>query len=330
VQPEIAAALRRLVRERVMTPDQAAPLMREARGELVSVREELRALLYAGVLLVVTGVGLLVKQNLDRIGPATIAIAIGVAALACLGWVARVAEPFSWGERPPSHVAFDYVLLLGIMLAGADLAYVEAKFTPLGDNWPWHLLVVSAFTASLAARFDSRVAWSLGLSTFAAWAGINVRHLLELGGRFLSDPAVLGSWLACGILFVVVAGELRRRDWKAHFAPVTLHLGWLLVLVALANGAVWEWYESPWAVWAAVLLAVSGSLAIRAHQTRRFVLFAMAALGVYVAISAFVVYLVEEVIGDPSGLTLLLWFIISGVAAVAVTLVFQRRIAGDA
>jgi hypothetical protein len=330
VQPEVAAALRRLVRERVMTPEQAAPLLREARGELISVRGELRALLYAGVLLVTSGVGLLVKQNLDRIGPLAIAIALGVSAIACLTWVFRAAAPFSWGERASGHVAFDYVLLLGVLLAGTDLAYIETKFTPLGDDWPWHLLVVALIAGTLAVRFDSRVVWSLALSTFAAWAGINVRHLLALGGRFLGDPSVLVSWVACGALFVMLAGEQRRRGRKAHFAPVTLHLGWLLVLVALANGAVWDWHESPWALWAAVLLGVSGGLGLRAYRTGRFALLAMGMLGGYVAVSAFAVYVIEEMVGDPGGLLLLLWFTISGMAAVALTFLLQRRISGDA
>ena len=44
-----------------------------ASDELVSVRWELRTLLYLGVLLVTAGVGLLVKENFDRIGPVAVA-----------------------------------------------------------------------------------------------------------------------------------------------------------------------------------------------------------------------------------------------------------------
>jgi hypothetical protein len=36
---------------------------------------------------------------------------------------------------------------------------------PLGAGWPWHLLVVAVFYAALALR-DSRVVWSLALTTF--------------------------------------------------------------------------------------------------------------------------------------------------------------------
>ena len=72
-------------------------------------------------------------------------------------------------------VADDDILLLDTMgelndfYAAADLAYVEVRFSPLGAHWPWHLLLVSALYALAALRFDSRVVWSLALSTFLAW-----------------------------------------------------------------------------------------------------------------------------------------------------------------
>ena len=174
---DAAEAIPRLVEAGIVPPDAAPRLLRVARGELVAVHGELRALLYLGVLLAMGGVGLLVEENLDRIGPVAIAAAIGLAAAAALGWVVRVAPPFSWREAPSPHLAFDYVLLLGVLLAAADLAYVEVRFTPLGAHWPWHLLIVAVFTALAAFRFDSRLAFSLALSTFAAWRGVSAAWL---------------------------------------------------------------------------------------------------------------------------------------------------------
>jgi len=100
MDPDVAQAIPELV-ECGILPAAAAPgLLRVARGELVSVHGELRALLYAGVLLVAGAAGLLVEQNLDRIGPAAIAAGLGLAAAAALAWVSRQAPPFSWREAP--------------------------------------------------------------------------------------------------------------------------------------------------------------------------------------------------------------------------------------
>ena len=52
----------------------------------------------------------------------------------------------------------DYVLLLGVLLVGADLAYIETQLRLLGPEWAYHLLVVALHrsrawrTASTPAR----------------------------------------------------------------------------------------------------------------------------------------------------------------------------------
>jgi hypothetical protein len=71
-------------------------------------------------------------------------------------WVIRSAPPFSWGEVESPSVAFDYVLLLGLLLFASDLAYVEAQFTLLGPRWVHHLLVVASVYVVAAYRWDSR------------------------------------------------------------------------------------------------------------------------------------------------------------------------------
>lgn len=284
MNPDVANAIPGLVETGTLPPAKAALFLRVARRELVSIRLELRALLYAGVLLVTGGVGLLVKENLDRIGPAVIAFAIGLAAAAALGWVWRVAPPFSWREVPAPNLAFDYILLLGVLLAAADLAYVEVQFTPLGADWPWHLLIVSILAGAAAVRFDSRVVFSLALATFAAWRGVSAaRFGLDLLER--SDNLVRWNALGCGVLFLLVGVGLKSNFRKAHFEPVAVHLGWLLVLGGLVSGAV---ERRGWELWTLTLLATGAALAAGAFRYRRFPLFAYGVLGGYFALTRFI------------------------------------------
>src|SRR5262245_12047586 len=106
MNPDVAAAVEELERRGILTPAQSALPRRLARGDLLSVRGELGVLLYAGVSLVVAGVGLLVKENLAAIGPLGIALGIGVAAFLSLAWVARTAPRFSWQEAAAPYLAF--------------------------------------------------------------------------------------------------------------------------------------------------------------------------------------------------------------------------------
>src|ERR1700740_2798393 len=116
MNPDVVAAIARLRADNVLSPPQATFFNRVARRHLVSVRLELRLLLYVGVLLLTSGVGVLVVEHQQEIGPLAIAGALGVAAAVCLAWVARHAVPFSWRAVESPNVAFDYILLLGLLL----------------------------------------------------------------------------------------------------------------------------------------------------------------------------------------------------------------------
>ena len=307
MNPDVVRSIEDLRARGVLSESQAALPARVARGEIVSIRAELRAALYAGVLLVTTGAGLLVRQNLEAIGPLGVALGLGLAAAVALGWVARSAPAFSWAEVPSPNLAFDYVLLLGVLLAAADLAYVEVHFTPLGRAWPWHLLIVSLLTAACAFRYDSRVVFSLALGTFAAWRGVSVAYLEPTWWRG-PEPAIRANMIVCGAIFVAAGWILARTNRKAHFEPVAAYLGWLLVLGALASGTFDGITDtSTLLAHAGALSLVGAILAAWSLTRRRFVTFALGVVGAYVGVSGLVVHTV----GYGSDVVVLAWFTLS-------------------
>ena len=279
--PEVAEAVSALRAAGVLTAAEANRPGRVARGELVSVRAELRAALYLGVLLLVSGVGLFLKANVDRIGPSAIAGAVGLAAGSCLAWAWRKAAPPSWGEAASTHAAFDYILLLGALLAAADLAWVEAQTRLLGPAWPLHLLAVAIFYLVLAVRFDSRMLLSLALASFAAWRGLSlsVAHA-SLGA---GDVARL-RWeaLATGALFAGVGIVTARAGRKAHFEDVWVNGGALLTFAGLLSGVFGS--RLDWGVWLVALLAVAAAVAAAAYRWKRTLPFAQAVLAAYLGL----------------------------------------------
>jgi hypothetical protein len=242
-----------------------------------------------------------------------IALGIGLAAGALLFWVERKAPPFSWGKTKSPHLAWDYLLMLAMLLVAADLAYIEVQFTPLGPDWTYHLLLVAALYALAAFRYDARTLFSLALSSFAAWRGIAAtRFVLET-----AKPAVL-RWngLACGLVFLAVGWLLKRYGRKAHFEPVAAWLGWLLVLGALAIGIA---DDANWWIWCALLLVTSAGLATGALRLRRFGLFALGLLAAYGALGRFVIEIAPaEELGC-------LWFFASSILLVVALIVTAHR-----
>jgi hypothetical protein len=286
MSPDVEAAVHRLVREGILTKARALPLLRVAKGDLVSAYHELRLVLYAGVLLITAGVGALVIENLDRFGPLAVATALTIAVCACFYWVRHHAPPFSWGPAPSADPAFDYILLLGVLLVSSDVAYIEAQFTPLGPNWPWHLFWASLFMTWASFRYDSRIVFSLALASFASWRGVSVSFL---EGNFWSnfETSMRLNTASCGLLFIGIGPLLLTAGKKRHFEPVSTYLGWTLLLLSFISGALSVTYDSK--TYAVVLLLVGPILALVAFLRRRFPLAAMGVVSGYVGLSRVVV-----------------------------------------
>ncbi|MHB8834455.1 MAG: hypothetical protein ACYC9Y_01915 [Candidatus Methylomirabilia bacterium] len=262
-----------------LTAAQAGFFGRIARGELVSVRIELQIALWAGVTLVAAGAGLLVKESLADLGPMTIGGGIALVAALCLWYVGRAAPPFSWGPVASPTLAFDYVLLLGVLLIGTDLAYLETRYRLLGPNWPWHLLLLSLMQLAFAFRYDSRAVLSLALATFAAWRGV---ALSFPGGALFGrhEAAIRVNALVVGALFIAAGILVERAGRKAHFEPAFGNLGLLLLLGAAVAGA----YGGPSRldpVWFSVLAATAAATIALAYRARRSDYFAQGVIAAY-------------------------------------------------
>jgi hypothetical protein len=264
-----------------LSGQQAAFFDRVARRLLVSVRFEIRTLLYIGVLLLTSGVGLLVKEHHQEIGPWVIAVAIGLAAAGCLFWVGRTAAPFSWGEVPSPNVAFDYVLLLGLLLFASDLAYIEVQFTLLGANWAHHLLVVGLVYVVAAYLWDSRTILGLALTTLAAWRGVSVS--LASGWVWRSQPNDLReNALVLGVVYLAAASLSALLRRKPHFEAVFANAGLVLLLGALVSGALDN--DTAWDMWLGVLLVTAGVVMWHGFRLDRSLYFAQGVVAGYVGL----------------------------------------------
>jgi len=307
ISPDIAAAVTRLGREGVLAPEQARLFGRVARGELVSLSKAIHGLLYLGVAALTTGVGLLFRDEIANLGPITVALAVGLAAALCLAFVARKSPPFTRGAVESPHIAFDYVLVLGALLAAADMGFIETRFSPLGQQWAYHLLLVSIAYTALALRFDSRTLFGLGLTSFAAWRGVAATSVERAIFGFFDDTSVIRlNALGCGLLFIVLGRLMEQRGLKVHFEPTATHLGWLLVLQSIA----WGIADGPGAALHRLALVVVGAgLAWFSWRGARFALFVFGVLAAYLGL----IVIMADAVDDATGILFL-----SSVSAIAV------------
>jgi hypothetical protein len=249
LEPEI----RTLHAEGTIDPAAASRALARDRGEVFSLHQELRATLYAGVLLVMAGVGMILARNLERIGPLAILLAIALAAAGCAvpGIRARLA-----GRA--LTVAGEYLLLLGVLLASADLGYAERQFTLLGPLWSWHLLLLAIVHAGVAYAFASPLVLAASLTALAGWFGVGsgLGDVLQVA---YSSPALGSRALACAALIAAWRVADRRARPDSRFSGVFDHFA--------ANLAFWgaiAWcLEWPWLAAGVPLLAAFAWASIR-------------------------------------------------------------------
>lgn len=268
---------------------------------------ELRALFYLGAVLVLLGVGASVKSHLADLGPMTILTALGAASAACLAYCFRSGRPFDLERVEQPGVAFDYLLYLGVGLAGIFVSYLEWKWRLLGDWWDLYLFFAGLACAALAYRFDNRLVLSVALVNWAGWIGVRFRRW---------EAPVLGvraAAFALGAVLIGLAVASRRGRVKAHFEDSYLRFGAHLLLLSLFYGASRLNAPDLW-----LLLAACGALAAWSARLRRFEVFAAAVA--YAYLGALRALLREFHDGD-----LTLWAVVLSSACVVGLLLWARR-----
>lgn len=187
------------------------------RGAIFSVFEELRFLLYAAVAAITAGLGLLLKKHLNRIGPAAL---VGVLAVAAWGCYATAVRTRLLGKQ--RSIGGDYVLLLGALIASADLGYAESQFHWLAAQWPWHLLILAVFHAAGAYAFRSRLLLSVSLASLAGWFGIEA-HIGTLFERVGARGELGTQAIICAATILFWRAANPRLRGPAQFETVFEH-----------------------------------------------------------------------------------------------------------
>ncbi|MBU5613227.1 DUF2157 domain-containing protein [Geomonas azotofigens] len=307
-------ALDDLESSEILSREQAALLRRIYGRELFSVHWELRLLLYGGILILTTGLGLLVAKHFASIGHLTLLAAITLGCAVCFAYCLRHGGGFSREKLAPPDAAYDYVLLLGCLLLGTLQGYLELRYQLLAQYWNWWLLV-SALTYLLCAHyFDNRLVLSLALSTLGAWLGVKTSLL----GAGLWDGALRDNALFFGALVVATGAIQTRLGWKRHFLPVHLHLGVNVLLAALVAGISSR--ATGLAYLAGLLLAGCGS-ALYALRERSFAFLLYAVLYGYLGITSF---MFDR--GHWSSEGGILYFLISAASLLTALVALHRRL----
>jgi Predicted membrane protein (DUF2157). len=183
----------------------ADALIARARREVFSVYPELRIAAWGGAMLLATAAGLVLKNNLDRLGPLALSLMIGAAAIACYAW--------TWFRRARATLVADYVLLLGALLVSADVAFIESQYHLFDEQWKHHLIILAVVHAIGAYAYGSRMLLSLSIAALAGWIGFDRAQ----------DPSTLGIPAFATAIVLIGWREADRRFHGPEFSRTFEH-----------------------------------------------------------------------------------------------------------
>ena len=228
--------LNELARQGIVTPEQQAKIVDSERERLFSLREELRYTLYAGILLLSSGLGLLVYDNFDQIGHGALLVAMAIACVGCFAfaWINR--PPWTTGQTVSRSTFGDYALILACLLFLTLEGYAQYTYTVFGNRYGLVTLLPAVLFLPLAYRFDHRGVLSMALTALISWVGVTVRPLQLYFKTNFFDQTTVYSAIALALVLISAALMLAKWRIKAHFSYTYLTIAGNLLLVALLGG----------------------------------------------------------------------------------------------
>jgi hypothetical protein len=309
----IANLLQKMRYERKLGAAQAGLLLDLHEKRIFSLHRELRFFLYAGILLVVAGTGLTIKQYFANLGDIAVISALTLGCVSAFAYCFIKGRLFDTDEVASPHLAFDYVLFFGCAFFAMDIAYIETQFSVLGDAWKNYLLISVALFFFLAYRFDNRLVLSMALSTLAAWFGFTLS-----GYRMFSFVENYRLYaITYGLLVFTCGIMLNRLAVKKHFFDIFLNFAVHFLCLALLSGVADVGIVS---IYFPALMAVCVALAFYAAHIRKFIYLLYAVIYGYIGISIVMVDFIHR-----QTFITFAYFILSSLAVIGVIFKMSRK-----
>jgi len=282
------------------------------RKERFSVFIEINAFLYIGVLAIVGGLGWTVQTYFNSVGDTFILAALSLILAGSFTYCFSRASAYSNHEVESPNLVLDYILYLACLVFSVELSYLEFRFELLRDHWPNYLLFSTATFFGLAYRFDNRFVLSLALSSLAGWFGIRFSRF-----EFIkSEQLQLAGLLYASVVASAGAG-LFQRTIKKHFFDTYLHVAANAAFVAIVSGIASEQHPL---IFLAMLIALSGLSIFLGIRFSRF------AFVVYGTIYGYIGLSIELLRSARELAPVLTYFILTGIAVIALIAKLARRL----
>ncbi|MBE9463109.1 DUF2157 domain-containing protein [Dyadobacter subterraneus] len=266
----------------ILPEEQAILIAEYERTKSFSIHRELRAILYLGITLLTTGLGILIYKNIDTIGHQAIIALIAVSILACFYYLFKHAQPFSKGIIKNTEPFSEYVLILGCTLFLLLEGYLQYQYEFFGTRYGIAIFIPTVLFFLCAYRFDNRAVLSMAITGLASWLGLTISPLSVLEKNDFTAPGIIITSIVLGVLLVVISWLSEKSDWKSHFRFTYILFGGNLAAIA---GLAGLFNNDPKIIYFLITAALCTFLIQTARKTQSLLFLLMGVIYGYIAVT---------------------------------------------
>jgi hypothetical protein len=228
--------LNELREKQLINGDQHHHVGRIITKEIFSVYYELRILLYLGVILVTTGIGILIYKNIGDLGHMLLIGVLSTLTATCFWYVFKFGRDYTDEKVKAPTPYFDYIVLLGSLLFISVLTYLQLLYEVFNDGMGATTLVTAAFFFYIAYRFDHVGVLSLAVAALASFWSISISPQKWYSGDFVSESNLYNTAIIFGVIVACAAIFLDKKRIKTHFTFTYINFCSLIYLVGALTG----------------------------------------------------------------------------------------------
>ena len=288
-----------------------------------SLHWEIKTILYVGILLLTSGIGLLVYKNIESIGHLAILLFIASIFVGCFYYCFKNKLPFSLQKVASPNLYFDYILLLGTLSFLIFLGYLQFKYSVFGTRFGLATFIPMVVLFFIAYYADQLSILSIAITNLAAWVGVAITPLNILRNNdFNSDHLIISALLLGGVL--MAAGMItERKNIKAHFeftyTNFGAHIFYIACIAAMFNFGI------PSVVWLVLIAGISYLFYLKALKEKSFYFLLILTLYLYFGLNVVIIKLMLYSSLDSIPLALI-YLISSAIGLVVLLLNMNKKI----
>lgn len=299
-----------LAEKNIISEEQAAQIKTSDLTQPFSIHWELRLLLYLGIMLLSTGLGFVIYENIDTIGHNILIALVALVCFGCFYYAFNHRKPFSWKELDETTNLDDFALLGGCLAFLTLEGYLQYQYSFFGTRYGLAAFLPAVLFFFCAYFFDHRGVLSMAITALASWIGISITPLRLLKNNDFNSQDIVITSILLGITLIIIGWFSIQKDLKKHFSFTYFVFGGNLTFIAALSGL----FTFDLKIIYGLIVGILSCFSIVYARTKHSYLFLL--MGIIYGYIAFTYTIFKILPDDIDPFLLMLYFVLSGTGVV--------------